>query len=498
MKFKEKNRSLFAKILHSSFGVFTSRIFGLIRDLVIAALFGASKYTDAFFVAFAIPNLFRALFAEGALSSAFIPILAENRNKGVKYSNTYMTKIITYLFLIVGLLTFIIIIFSKYFILLFLPGYATDKEMVIFASNILKIVMPYLLFISISSIFAGFLNLLGSFFIPQSSTALLNISMIAGAYIGWIFDNNIYYLAYGVFVGGILQLLLLFVFSYIYGYRIQSNLKMSDNVKKTFLLIIPSIFGVGISQLNFTVGRIIASFLNEGSISYLYYANRLFQFPLGVFSVALSGVALAELSKTDIIDTQSKQHNLIDKAFIAIILIILPATIGLILLSDEITRFIYQRNHFTALDAAQTASALIMYSAGLIFFSFVNLFTKVFHSRKDTKTPVKIAAISFICNVIFMLLFIKWFSHAGIALASSFAAGINAFLLYAYIRDYSFNFKNNLAIILKIVSASAIMATVVTILKHYSLNLLIVILISAMTYFLCLAVLKVNIRRVLK
>jgi putative peptidoglycan lipid II flippase len=322
--------------------------------------------------------------------------------------------------------------------------------------------------------------------------------MIAGAYIGWIFDNNIYYLAYGVFVGGILQLLLLFVFSYIYGYRIQSNLKMSDNVKKTFLLIIPSIFGVGISQLNFTVGRIIASFLNEGSISYLYYANRLFQFPLGVFSVALSGVALAELSKTDIIDTQSKQHNLIDKAFIAIILIILPATIGLILLSDEITRFIYQRNHFTALDAAQTASALIMYSAGLIFFSFVNLFTKVFHSRKDTKTPVKIAAISFICNVIFMLLFIKWFSHAGIALASSFAAGINAFLLYAYIRDYSFNFKNNLAIILKIVSASAIMATVVTILKHYSLNLLIVILISAMTYFLCLAVLKVNIRRVLK
>lgn len=498
MKFKEKKRSLFGKILHSSFGVFTSRIFGLIRDLVIAALFGASKYTDAFFVAFAIPNLFRALFAEGALSSAFVPILAENRSKGDNYANAYITKLISYMFLILGLLILVIIISSKYVILLFLPGYGNDKEVIIFSSKILKIVMPYLLFISISSIFAGFLNLLGSFFIPQSSTALLNISMIAGAYIGWIHDHNIYYLAYGVFAGGFLQLMLLYVFSYIYGYRTKFKFEMSDNVKKTFLLIIPSIFGVGISQLNFTVGRIIASFLNEGSISYLYYANRLFQFPLGVFSVALSGVALAELSKTEIAETQLKQHFLIDKAFIAIVLIILPATIGLILLSDEITLFIYQRNHFSKFDAMQTASALIMYSVGLIFFSFVNLFTKVFHSRKDTKTPVKIAGLSFLCNVIFMLLFIKWFSHAGIALASSLAATINAILLYKFIRDYRFSFKNNLSVILKILLSSAVMGTVITVLKYYSLNLLILILISAMSYFVCLAVLKVDVRRVLK
>jgi putative peptidoglycan lipid II flippase len=495
---KERNYTLFKKIINSSFGVFTSRIFGLIRDLAVAAFFGASKYTDAFFVAFAIPNLFRALFAEGALSSAFLPILAENKNKGSDYANTYMTKLLFYLFILVGFVTLTIIIFSRYFVIIFLPGYVNDQDTVIFASGILKIVMPYLIFISLSSIFAGFLNLLGSYFIPYSSTALLNISMIAGAYIGWKLNGNIFYLAYGVFVGGLLQFVLLFIYSYYFGYKMEFKKEIDGNVKKTFLLIIPSIVGVGISQLNFTIGRIVASFLKEGSISYLYYANRLFQFPLGVFSIALSSVALAELSKLNTENTTERQYQLIDKSIAAIFLIILPATAGLIILSDEITKFIYQRNLFGAEDTKNTAEALIMYSIGLIFYSLVNLFTKVFHSRKDTKTPVKIAFISFIANLIFMLLFIKWLSHSGIALASTCAALVNSLLLYINIKDYKFNFKANSRLIIKFIFATLFMSAILIILKNYNLNVLIVIAISAISYFLCLKLLNINIRRVLK
>lgn len=487
-------RSLLKKILKSSFGVFTSRIFGLIRDLVIAAYFGASKQTDAFFVAFAIPNLFRALFAEGALSSAFVPLLAEARNESVEKANSYMTLLICYLFVILSIVTLLIIFFSKYIILIFLPGYINDTEMVTLGANLLKIVMPYLLFVSIASIFAGFLNLMGSYFIPYSSTTLLNISMILGAIVGYNYGQNIFYIAYGVFLGGVLQLLLVFLYSNFHSFKFTLNLKTNSLVKSTFLLIIPSIFGVGISQLNFTVGRIVASFLNEGSISYLYYANRLFQFPLGVFSVALSAVALAELSKSNVKKDVKEESLLIDKSIIAIFLIIIPASIGLVILSDEITALVYQRNRFTDIDVKNTSAALIMYSVGLIFYSFVNLFTKVFHSRKDTKTPVKVAAISFLLNLIFMLLLIKWLSHAGIALASSIASLFNATILYYLIKDYKFRLKEHILAFLKIVFSTICMVFVIFILKKFHLNVLIVITISAISYFLILYILKVNYR----
>lgn len=494
----KNKRNLLKKILKSSFGVFTSRIFGLIRDLVIAAYFGASKQTDAFFVAFAIPNLFRALFAEGALSSAFVPVLAEVRSESVDKANSYMTLLICYLTVILSIITLSIIFFSKYIILIFLPGYINDTEMVALGANLLKIVMPYLLFVSIASIFAGFLNLMGSYFIPYSSTALLNISMILGAIVGYNYGQNIYYIAYGVFFGGVLQVVLVFFYSYFKTFRFTLNLKTNSLVKATFLLIIPSIFGVGISQLNFTVGRIVASFLSEGSISYLYYANRLFQFPLGVFSIALSAVALAELSKSNVNKDIDEQNILIDKSIIAIFLIIIPAAAGLIILSDEITALVYQRNKFSSIDVKNTSIALIMYSLGLIFYSFVNLFTKVFHSRKDTKTPVKVAAISFLLNLIFMLLLIKWLSHAGIALASSLAALFNAVFLYYLIRDYKFKLKKHFLIFIKIVLSTICMIFVIFILKKFHLNILIVITISAISYFLTLLILKVNYRGLFK
>lgn len=486
------------KILKSGSGVFTSRILGLFRDIVTAAVFGASKYTDAFFVAFAIPNLFRALFAEGALSSAFLPILADKRSENGVSANRYMSVLIIYLSVIIGIICAVFIVLSDYVVLAFLPGYMTDSEIVFVASKLLKIVMPYLLLVSICGIFSGFLNLNGSFYVPHSSTALLNLFMILGAYVAFLFGKNIYFLAWGVFAGGFFQLLLLSYYSYLKGFRWDYSHDMKNDVKKTFLLIVPSILGVGITQLNFTVGRIFASFLDVGSISYLYYSNRLFQFPLGVFSIALSSVALAEFSKISSIGDKGRRNILIDKALLGVFTIIIPASLGLILLSEEISTFVFKRNLFNDNDVVETAKALVMYSAGLLFFSMVNLFTKVFHSEKDTKTPVKGAVYSFFINIFLMLVFMPYFKHAGIALASSGAAVFNAFFLYFYIKDYRFIFAKYFFLLVKIIISAISMVFIIIYLKNFHLNLLIVVFISAMGYFLGLWILKVNIIKILR
>ena len=486
------------KILKSGFGVFTSRIFGLLRDVVTAAVFGASKFTDAFFVAFAIPNLFRALFAEGALSSAFLPILADKKMENQVLANRYMSVLIVYLSFIIGFICIMFIIFSNYVVLAFLPGYVKDLEMVSVASKLLKIVMPYLFLVSVCGIFSGFLNLVGSFYVPHSSTALLNLFMIIGAYIAFISDGSIYFLAWGVFAGGVFQLLFLLYYSYLRGFNWDYSSEVKEDVKKTFLLIVPSVLGVGITQLNFTVGRILASFLDVGSISYLYYSGRLFQFPLGVFSIALSSVALAELSKIGSKGDRDSRNTLIDKAILGIFAIIIPASLGLILLSEEITAFVFKRNLFNDKNVVETARALVMYSVGLIFFSMVNLFTKVFHSRKDTKTPVKGAAYSFFINIVLMFLFMPYFKHAGIALASSGAAVFNAFFLYFHIRDYRFEFLKHFVFLIKILISAVSMVFLIIYLKNFHLNLLIVVVISAMGYLLGLWVLRTEIMRILR
>lgn len=486
------------KILKSGFGVFTSRIFGLFRDIVTASVFGASRYTDAFFVAFAIPNLFRALFAEGALSSAFLPVLADRKAEGSFHANRYMSGLMVYISVIVIAICVLFILFSDYVVLAFLPGYVSDREVILTASKLLKIVMPYLFFVSMCGIMSGFLNLNGSFYIPHSSTALLNLFMIAGAFVSVLLNGNIDYLAWGVFAGGFFQLLMLSYYSYLKGFRWSYSSDTKDDVKRTFMLIVPSILGVGITQLNFTMGRVFASFLESGSISYLYYANRLFQFPLGVFSIALSSVALAELSKISSKDDDVKRNELIDKALLGIFLIIIPAGLGLILLSEDISALVFKRNLFSSNDVSETAKALVMYSAGLLFFSMVNLFTKVFHAVKDTKTPVRAAFYSFIINIVLTIVFMPYLKHAGIALASSCAAVFNGFFLYFHIKNYKFKFLKYLGFFIKITVSSVFMAVLIFLLKKLHLNLLIVIFISAMGYFLGLWALRLNIIKILR
>jgi len=486
------------KILKSGLGIFTSRIFGFIRDMAVAGFYGASGLTDAFFVAFAIPNLFRAFFAEGALSSAFVPLLSDNMKKERQEAENYLTSL---LLAVSGVLFFILIltsVFPEYIILLFMPGYSSDAALIAKASEMLTVLMPYLFFVTICALLSGYLNLKGSYYIPHSSTAILNIAMITGAYIGYRNGVDIIYLCYGVFAGGVLQLLYVFLYSIYKGYRPTLAGGFSQDVRRTFLLVVPSLAGVGINQINFMVGRILASFLAVGSISYLYYANRLFQFPLGMFAVAVGTVTLTEISKANTEGERDKRNVLIDKSVNAILLIMLPAMTGLIVLAEPVIDIVYARMSFTSGDVKATALALQMYSGGLLFYSFLNVFSRVFHSEKDMKTPVKAAFIGLISNIVFNLILIKPMGHAGIALASGMAAGLNCIYLYAKLRDYRYRAAENSRFIMKISASCALMGLACFFADRYGLHILPLIASGGILYFLSLKLFGIKIREELR
>lgn len=496
------SKSFNLSIYKSSLAVFLSRIFGLLRDTAIAAFFGANKLTDIFFIAFAIPNLFRAFFAEGALSSAFVPILSDklvtNRKSAIKYLN----DLILALLIITLLILFIFVVFSKYIVLFFMPGYYNDKEIVTIASHLLIILMPYLPIITVCGLFSGYLNINKIYFIPHSSTVLLNVAMICGAIIGGYMGCNIYILAVSVGVGGVLQLLYILYFSRKLDFHFQcDSLKnfsfyknFDEDVKKTFYLVIPSILGLSINQLNFVVGRILASFLQEGSISYLYYANRLYQLPIGVFSVAISVVSLTELSLAYSNNKRYEIKRILDNAILILSVFILPSFVGLFFLSKELVTLIYLHFNFSTTDMLNTSIALQMYAFGLIFISLVNIFTRAFHSKKDLLTPVKISFYAFILNIVLNIILMKFLSHAGIALASSIASAFNAILLYIYLKDYRFEFLRYSLFYSKIIISLIAMTVFLLTAKHFNINVIINIVVCVIIYFATLRLFNINMK----
>lgn len=486
-------------IVRSGVGIFISRVFGLIRDMAIAAVYGATGVTDIFFVAFAIPNLFRQFFVEGAMSSAFMPFLADKFKSGGKAAqNAYLTQLICLQAAVITVLCAFIMLAAPFVMKIFIPGYSDDPEIIRKGAEILRVVMPFLLIISLCGMFAGFLNIHGSYFISYASSALFNILMIAGAWLGYKHSGNIMYLAWGTIAGGAVQLAVVYFFSVIYGFKPVILKRLDEAVKKTYLLMVPSMAGVGISQLNFLIGRVIASFLPFGSISWLFYANRLFQFPLGVFSVAVGVVSLTELSKARATGDTERRNEMINKAMVSLLTIILPATAGLIGLSYEITALIYERKAFSAADVEGTSSALRMYACGLMFFSLVNVLTRVFHADKDTKTPVKCAFVSFLVNIVFNLLLMKPMGHSGVALASSLAAFVNAFMLYRLVPDYRFSFSANKVLLAKILSANVIMISVMLVCRFCGVHVLINIGLCCAAYFATLYFMKVYFLRLLR
>ena len=402
-----------------------SRVFGLIRDIVIALLFGAGTGADAFFIAFKIPNYLRRLFAEGGFSQAFVPVLSEFRSRqGQDEVQRLVNHVAGTLGLVLFVVTAIGVIAAPVLIMVFAPGFIDEPEKFDLASGMLRITFPYLFFISLTALAGGILNTYGRFGVPAFTPVLLNISLILCAlYLSPHLSQPITALAWGVFIAGIAQLLFQLPFLL--------RLKMLpvprpnrhyEGVKRIIRLMVPTLFAVSVSQLNLMIDMFIASFLQTGSISWLYYSDRLMEFPLGVFGVALATVILPDLSKQFAEGAVEKFSRMLDWALRWTLLISIP-----------MLTTIFQYGEFSQRDVDMATRSLVTYGFGLSGFILVKIFASGYFSRQDTRTPVKVAVIAMFSNIILNLLLVVPLAHAGLALATSIAAYINAGLLFYYI-----------------------------------------------------------------
>jgi putative peptidoglycan lipid II flippase len=419
-----------------------SRILGFIRDVVIAHTFGASVSTDAFLVAFKIPNFMRRLFAEGAFSQAFTPVLSEYKTlrdtNAVKLLVSYVAGNLGSVLLILTLLGIVI---APVFVFIFAPGFIQHQEKYQLTVAMLRITFPYLLFIALTAFAGAILNTYGRFAVPALTPVLLNICLITAAlWFTSLFQQPIMALAWAVLIAGILQLAFQVPFLSQLHLLPKPRINWHDEgVQRINQLMIPALFGVSVSQINLLIDTLMASFLVTGSVSWLYYSDRLMEFPVGVFGLALATVTLPQLSKSVAQNDMHNYNNTLDWALRWVFLVGIPAMLGLIVLAQPmLTTLFYNGNAFDAGDVAMTARSLIAYSIGLLGFVLIKVLASGFYSHQNTRTPVKIAVIAMTANIIFNLTLIGFLQHAGLALATSLAALLNASLLYRELRKQNF------------------------------------------------------------
>ena len=425
--------SLFKSFATVSAMTLVSRVLGFIRDTLIALTFGASMATDAFFVAFRLPNLLRRLFAEGAFSQAFVPILSEYKNtKTSRQTHALVNKIATLLFVVVSIVSVIGTIAAPIFIYVTAPGFTEDQTKFDMTVTMLRITFPYILFMSLVSLSGAILNSWNKFTIPALTPALLNISFIVCCvFFTAFFSPSILSLAWAVFIGGVLQL----------GIQIPALIKIGmlpipdfsfkdPGVKRMLILMGPAVLGVSVSQLSIIINTILASFLQNGSVSWLYYADRLMEFPTGLLGVALGTVLLPHLSKTHATDNAEEYQHLLDWGLKLTLLLALPAAVGLSLASTPLIATLFLHGKFTPEDVAMTQNTLIAYSVGLPALIVIKVLAPAFYAKQNIRTPVKIAILSLAATQFFNLLFLHALQHVALALSISLAALLNASLLF--------------------------------------------------------------------
>tara|TARA_B100001769_G_scaffold194189_1_gene154725 strand:+ start:41 stop:1615 length:1575 start_codon:yes stop_codon:yes gene_type:complete len=451
---KENTKNFIAK---SSFIVggmtFISRISGFIRDIIFANVFGASSNTDAFFVAFKIPNFFRRLFAEGAFIQSFVPVLNEYKTKKPSDIKVLISYVQGNLALILFIITFLGIIFSENIINIFAPGFDITDSRYHLASDMLKITFPYLFFISLTAMYAGVFNTYGKFLLPSITPVLLNISLIGAA----IYSTGLSYtpiiaLAYGVLFAGLIQYFIQLPFLYKMNLLVvpKVNFKFSG-VNKVLKLMLPAILGTAVVQINLIVDSIVASMLAPGSISWLYYSDRLVEFPLGVFGIAIATVILPVLSQKYSSKDITSYKKTLSGSLKTVLIFSLPAAIGLIILSDHIIISLFQYGNFMYDDTNMSSLSLIAYSLGLPAFIMMKILLTGFFSRQDTRTPVKYGLIAVFFNIVMNTVVVIYYldnpfegAHAFLALATSISAWIQVILLYIHLNREDFLFSNDI------------------------------------------------------
>jgi putative peptidoglycan lipid II flippase len=417
---------------------FVSRVSGLIRDVVIANMIGTGAMADAFFVAFRIPNFLRRIFGEGAFSQAFIPVFTELRARDDIQAREFVNHMAGQLGLIVFVLSVAGTLLAPWLVKLFAYGYIDQPEKLIAATDALRIMFPYLFCISMVAMSGAMLNTIGDFAVPAFTPVLLNIALIIAAL--WLAPNMqsaASALAFGVLFGGIAQLIFQMPFLLRKELLPKPKFGPQEGSTRVFKLMLPAMFGVSVAQINVLVGTLLASFLVTGSVSWLYYSDRLMEFPIGVFGIALATVVLPSLAKVHSSGSAEAFSELLDWALRWVILIALPACIALMILATPLVSSIYQLSSvFSANDVVMAANALVAYSVGVVGIILVKVLAPGFYARQDIKTPVRIGVIAMLVNIGLSIVLVQWLAHVGLALSVSLAAWVNAGLLYrTLVRD---------------------------------------------------------------
>jgi putative peptidoglycan lipid II flippase len=417
---------------------FLSRVLGYARDFFIARLFGAGLATDAFFVAFRIPNLLRRMFAEGAFSQAFVPILSEYRNRQTpEETRSLVDAIGTLLFLALIAATVLGMLAAPLIGYLFAPGwFHADPEKFGLTVQMLRITFPYIFFISLVALAAGVLNTWSRFAVPAFTPVLLNVSFIvAAAFFAERFDPPVLALAWAVFAGGALQLAFQLPFLARIGMLPRWRLDWRHpGVQRVFKLMLPALFGVSVAQISLMINSIFASYLSTGSVSWLYYADRLMELPAGVLGVAVGTILLPSLSRHSSSGDGAQYGQLLDWGLRVTLLLALPAAAALAVLAVPLIATLFHYGRFTAEDVWMTRQALVAYSLGLVGMILVKILAPGFYARQNVATPVKIGLATLAATQLMNLAFIVPFKHAGLALAIGLGACLNAALLYRGLR----------------------------------------------------------------
>ena len=445
-----------------TFGFYTiiSRILGYLRDVLIAIFLGTSFLADVFFVAFRIPNTFRRLFAEGTFNAAFIPSYTSELLRGKTKSNKFANEIFNLLFL--GLLALVLVaeVFMPAVVNLIAPGFVENSKKIELAIDLTRITFPFLMFVSLSSFFAAILNSHNKFAVASAAPIILNLVLIGVLIFGkYLDDQIIFYLSFGVSLSGLLQLIFLYKFVKKF-YSIKFNLKfgVSNKVKFFFKKLLPSIFSSGVTQINILVGTIIASF-QASAVSYLYYADRIYQINLAIAGIAIGVVVLPQLSKHIYLKKKNKILLIQNKALELSMFLSLPASVALFVGSDEIISALFGYGSFSEEAVFNSGKALYYFGLGLPAFALIKVFSTFFFANNDTKTPFYISLISVILNIFISLYYFKNIGFIIIPIATSISSWFNSIILFIYLKNKNLFEFNKIFLIrfLKITIASILM-----------------------------------------
>jgi len=448
-----------------------SRVFGFIRDVIVARYFGAGLATDAFFVAFRIPNLLRRLFAEGSLTIAFVPVFTEYLKTRSRDEAFELARVaFTLLSAVLVVISIAGVLLSPAIVTVMAPGFRATPDKYALTVLLTRIMFPYIFFISLVALCMGILNSLRHFATPALSPVILNLCMIAAAlFLRDFFAEPILALAVGVMIGGLLQLAVQLPVLFRQGVVLRPDFRVRhEGVRRIGALMLPAAFGAAVYQINIFISTLLASFLPEGSVSFLYYADRIVELPLGIFGIAIGTAALPSFSEQVARGHYEEMKKTISFSLRLMLFITIPAMVGIIVLQEPIISVLFQRGEFDPRSAVLTAQALFWYTVGLWAFSTIRVVVAAFYALQDTKTPVRIAVVALIVNTVFSAALMFPMKHNGLAFATSIASAVNVLTLGYLLRKRIGEFLDDAfwRSVARVTAASVLMGVSVALTTH--------------------------------